>query len=127
MTDELERIRRRKMQALIDAQRDREETKEVVDEREKERVKLVTALFMPDAIDYLNQLKNTKPQLVRRIEDLAIALYLRRQLVDRIPKMGVILVQRKLEGVEPKITVKRRGEEAVSFYEAVRKDLEEQE
>ena len=69
----------------------------------------------------------TKPQLVRRIEDLAIALYLRRQLVDRIPKMGVILVQRKLEGVESKITVKRRGEEAVSFYEAVRKDLDEYE
>ena len=48
-SEELERIRRRKMQALIDAQRDREETKEVVDEREEERVKLVTALFMPDA------------------------------------------------------------------------------
>ena len=122
-SDELKRIRERKLQALIKDQERREEVKEEVEEREKEREKIIEALFLPDAVAYLEELKKTKPTLAHRIEDLAITLYLRKQLINRIPKTGVILVQRKLEGVEPKITVKRRGEDEVSFYEAVKKDL----
>ena len=121
--DELKRIRERKMQALIKEQERREAAKEIVEEREKEREKVIEALFMPDAVAYLEELKKTKPTIAHRIEDLAITLYMRNQLINRIPKNGVILVQRKLEGVEPKITVKRRGEDEVSFYEAVKKDL----
>lgn len=121
--DELKRIRERKMQALIKEQERRAAIKDEVEEREKEREQIIDALFLPDAVAYLQELKKTKPTIAHRIEDLAIALYLRRQLINRIPKSGVILVQRKLEGVEPKITVKRRGEDEVSFYEAVKKDL----
>ncbi len=122
-SDELKRIRERKLQALIKDQERREEIKGEVEEREKEREKIIEALFLPDAVAYLEELKKTKPTLAHRIEDLAITLYLRKQLINRIPKTGVILVQRKIEGVEPKITVKRRGEDEVSFYEAVKKDL----
>ncbi len=125
-SDELKRIRERKLQALIAEQQRREAANSVKIEREKEREQVVQAIFLPDAVDYLKELKKMKPDIANRIEDLAIALFLRRQLVTRIPKAGVLLVQRKLEGVEPKITVKRRGEDEVSFYEAVRKDLAEQ-
>jgi DNA-binding TFAR19-related protein (PDSD5 family) len=121
--DELKRIRERKMQALIKEQERRAAIKDEVEEREKEREQIIDALFLPDAVAYLKELKKNKPTIAHRIEELAIALYLRRQLINRIPKSGVILVQRKLEGVEPKITVKRRGEDEVSFYEAVKKDL----
>ncbi|MFW9935709.1 MAG: DNA-binding protein [Candidatus Thorarchaeota archaeon] len=121
--DELKRIRERKMQALIKEQERRAAIKDEVEEREKEREQIIDALFLPDAVVYLKELKKTKPTIAHRIEDLAIALYLRKQLINRIPKTGVILVQRKIEGVEPKITVKRRGEDEVSFYEAVKKDL----
>ncbi|MFX1577222.1 MAG: DNA-binding protein [Promethearchaeota archaeon] len=121
--DELKRIRERKMQALIKEQERRAAIKDEVEEREKEREQIIDVLFLPDAVAYLKELKKTKPTIAHRIEDLAIALYLRKQLVNRIPKSGVILVQRKIEGVEPKITVKRRGEDEVSFYEAVKKDL----
>lgn len=124
--DELKRLRERKMKALIKEQERREAIKDEVVEREKEREKIIEALFLPDAVAYLEELKKTKPIIAHRIEDLAIALYLRRQLINRIPKTGVILVQRKLEGVEPKITVKRRGEDEVSFYEAVKKDIAKQ-
>jgi DNA-binding TFAR19-related protein (PDSD5 family) len=124
--DELKRLRERKMKALIKEQERREAIKDEVAEREKEREKIVEALFLPDAVAYLEELKKTKPIIAHRIEDLAITLYLRRQLINRIPKTGVILVQRKLEGVESKITVKRRGEDEVSFYEAVKKDIAEQ-
>jgi DNA-binding TFAR19-related protein (PDSD5 family) len=124
--NELKRLRERKMKALIKEQERREAVKDEVVEREKEREKIIEALFLPDAVAYLEELKKTKPIIAHRIEDLAITLYVRRQLINRIPKTGVILVQRKLEGVEPKITVKRRGEDEVSFYEAVKKDITKQ-
>ncbi len=124
--EELKRLRDRKMQALIKEQKQREASKAKIEEREKEREQLIRSIFLPDAVAYLEELRKTKSQIANRIEDLAIALFLRRQIVNRIPKMGVILVQRKLEGIEPKIMVKRRGEDEVSFYEAVRKDLAEE-
>ncbi len=124
--NELKRLRERKMKALIKEQERREAVKDEVAEREKEREKIIEALFLPDAVAYLEELKKTKPIIAHRIEDLAITLYVRRQLINRIPKTGVILVQRKLEGVEAKITVKRRGEDEVSFYEAVKKDIAKQ-
>ena len=126
-SDELQRIRERKMKALVQEQQRKEALKSVKAEREKEREYLIQAIFLPDAVTYLEELHKTKPDLATRIEDIAITLFSRRQLITRIPKTGVILVQRKLEGVESTITVKRRGEDAVSFYEAVRKDLAEQE
>ncbi|MDO8055863.1 MAG: DNA-binding protein [Candidatus Hermodarchaeota archaeon] len=126
-TDELKRIREQKMKALVQEQQRQEALKSVKADREKERDYLIKAIFLPDAVAYLEALHKTKPDIATRIEDIAITLFTRRQLITRIPKTGVILVQRKLEGVEPKITVKRRGEEEVSFYEAVRKDLAEQE
>lgn len=125
-TDELSLIRRRKMQAILKEKKQLEAAKEVEEEQEQRRQLLLQEIFMPDAISYLTELKQTKPHLARRIEDIALTLFLQRQLVRKIPKIGVLQVQRRLEGVEPKIMVKRRGEEAVSFYESVRKDLEEQ-
>ncbi len=125
--DELARIRKRKIEALLKAKKQREEVEAASAERIKQREQILQAIFEPDAYTYLQELKTTKPQIANKIEDVALALYLRQQLLSPIPKMGVILVQRKLEGVEPTIKVKRRGEEAVSFYEAVRKDLAENE
>lgn len=126
-SDELQRIRERKMKAIVKEHQRQEALKSVKADREKERDYLIKTIFLPDAVAYLEELHKTKPDIAARIEDIAITLFTRRQLISRIPKTGVILVQRKLEGVEPKITVKRRGEEEVSFYEAVRKDLAEQE
>jgi DNA-binding TFAR19-related protein (PDSD5 family) len=107
--DELQRIRERKMKALVQEQQRQEALKTIKTEREKEREYLIKAIFLPDAVTYLEALHKTKPDLAARIEDIAITLYSRRQLITRIPKTGVILVQRKC------------------FYEAVRKDLSEQE
>ena len=123
--DELQRIRERKMKALVQERQQQEALKSVKADREKERDYLIKAIFLPDAVAYLEALHKTKPDIAARIEDIAITLFSRRQLITQIPKTGVILVQRKLEGVESKITVKRRGEEEVSFYEAMRKDLAE--
>jgi DNA-binding TFAR19-related protein (PDSD5 family) len=124
-TDELTRIRQRKLQALLERQRQQEAAKQAVAEKAKEREKLVQAIFMPDAVTYLNQMRQTKPQLATQIEDIAIMLFSEQQLVEPIPKEGVQLVERRLEGVESRITVKRRGREATTLYETVRKDLTE--
>ncbi|MFX1561730.1 MAG: DNA-binding protein [Promethearchaeota archaeon] len=125
--DELARIRQRKIHALVEEKRRQEVAKEAKAVQKKEREKLLRIIFMPDAIAYLEELRKSKPQLASRIEDIAILLYSQQQLPGQIPKMGVLLVQRRLEGVESRITVKRRGEDAVSLYEAVRKDLSEHE
>ena len=124
-TDELARIRQRKIEALREQQRRQEAVKRAEAERAKEREKLVQAIFMPDAVAYLNQMRQSKPQLATQIEDIAIMLFSEQQLVEPIPKAGVQLVERRLEGVESRITVKRRGRDATSLYEAVRKDLTE--
>ncbi|MFX1475755.1 MAG: DNA-binding protein [Promethearchaeota archaeon] len=125
-SDELSIIRRRKLQAILKEKKQLEIAREAEEEQERKRQQLLQEIFMPDATAYLAELKQTKPHLATRIEDIALTLFLRRQLVRRIPKIGVLQVQRRLEGVEPKIMVKRRGEDAISFYESVRKDLEEQ-
>lgn len=124
--EELERIRRRKLQALLEERRRREETQRAAEEKAQRRQRLIQAIFEPDALAYLERLRHSKPALATRIEDIAIYLFLRRQLVYKITKEGVIMVQRRLEGVSPRIMVKRRGEEAVSLYEAIKKDLNEQ-
>lgn len=125
-SDELSLIRRRKLQAILKEKKQQEAAREVEEEQEQRRQQLLREIFMPDAFSYLVELRQTKPHLATRIEDIALSLFLRRQLVRKIPKIGVLQVQRRLEGVEPKIMVKRRGEDAISFYESVRKDLEEQ-
>jgi DNA-binding TFAR19-related protein (PDSD5 family) len=124
-TDELTRIRQRKLQALLEQRRRQEAATQAEAEKGKEREKLVQAIFMPDAVTYLSQMRQTKPQLATQIEDIAIMLFSEQQLVEPIPKAGVQLVERRLEGVESRITVKRRGREASSLYEVVRKDLTE--
>ncbi len=125
-SDELSLIRRRKLQSIFRKKKQQEIAREAEEVQEQQRQQLLLEIFMPDATTYLAALRQTKPHLATRIEDIALTLFLRRQLVRRIPKIGVLQVQRRLEGVEPKIMVKRRGEDAISFYESVRKDLEEQ-
>ena len=56
-SDELKRIRERKLQALIAEQQRREAANSVKTEREKEREQVVQAIFLPDAVDYLKELK----------------------------------------------------------------------
>jgi DNA-binding TFAR19-related protein (PDSD5 family) len=124
-SDELAEIRQRKLQALLERQRRQEAAKQAEAEQVKEREKLIQAIFMPDAVAYLNEMQKSKPQLAKQIEDIAIMLYSEEQLLEPIPKEGVQLVERRLEGVESRITVKRRGKEATSLYEVVRKDLTE--
>jgi len=123
--EELARIRRRKLQALLEERRRREEARREVEARAERRQRLLRAIFEPGALAYLEKLKVSKPGLAARIEDIALYLFMRRQLVYRITREGVVAVQRRLEGVGPRIMVKRRGEEAVSLYEAVRRDLSE--
>jgi len=124
-TDELARIRQRKLQALLEQQRRQEAAIQAEAEQAKEREKLIQAIFTPDAVAYLNQMQESRPQLATQIEDIAIMLFSEQQLVEPIPKAGVLLVERRLQGIEPRITVKRRGKEATSLYEVIRKDLTE--
>jgi len=121
--DELARIRQRKLQALREQQRQQEAAKQAEAEQAKEREKLIQSIFLPDAVAYLNEMRQSKPELATQIEDIAIMLFSEQQLFEPIPKTGVQLVERRLGGVESRITVKRRGKEATSLYEVVRKDL----
>ena len=87
------------MQAILKQKKQQEAAKEVEEEQEQRRQLLLREIFMPDALSYLAELRDTKPHLARRIEDIALTLFLQRQLIRKIPKIGVLQVQRRLEGV----------------------------
>ncbi|MFX1493734.1 MAG: hypothetical protein ACFFBZ_05590 [Promethearchaeota archaeon] len=117
---ELEKIRLRKMQALMDAKK-REQTvkNRVVSISEKVDFILRTVLA-PDAYSYLNNLKTKEPMVYQNIYnelispdviqniDYLIAIIRQRGSVPRkIPLDVIIYIERKVKGIKGKIQVKK--------------------
>lgn len=113
--DELEAIKRRKMMELMHkylAQKQQEDKQEDAQKEMTEKKEMVLKYVMlPDALSYLENLRKNKPKIVEQIEDAVIVLVAYRRLQRKIDKIDVIRIERKLEGVEPRIMFKRRGED----------------
>ncbi|MFB0560945.1 MAG: DNA-binding protein [Candidatus Lokiarchaeia archaeon] len=117
--DELETIKRRKMMELMqkylaqkqqeDKQKDEQEDaqKELAEKKEM----VLRYVMLPDALSYLENLRKTKPKIVEQIEDAIIVLVANRRLQRKIDKIDIMRIERKLEGVEPRIMFKKRGED----------------
>lgn len=113
--DELEAIKRRKMMELMHkylAQKQQEDKQEDAQKELTEKKEMVLKYVMlPDALSYLENLRKNKPKIVEQIEDAVIVLVAYRRLQRKIDKIDVMRIERKLEGVEPRIMFKRRGED----------------
>ena len=117
---ELEKIRLRKMKAIVEAKR-RNETiqKRVVSISDKIDFVLKVVLA-PDAYNYLNKIKEREPHVYQKIYgelispdvvtsiDYLISIIQRRGGIPRkIPLDAIIYLERKAKGIRSKIQVKR--------------------
>ncbi len=119
---ELERIRRRKMEALLAREkklREQQESKQKVD---NERQKLLQRFLAPDAASYLEGLRKTQPAIAKRIEDVFLYLIVYRGVRQMFSQLDVRYVERQIKGEGPRIRIQRDGEVS-DFSEYVREAI----
>lgn len=129
--DELEKIKQRKLRQILERAEQmkstkaklEKETKEQATEVKKARMQILSRILEPDANKYLAQLRDSKPEIAQRIENIILSLFLQKQLIS-VSKVQIRALERRLEGVEPSIMVKRRGKKMKSFSDAIRKEDE---
>jgi programmed cell death protein 5 len=113
--EELEAIKRRKMMELMQknlAQKQEKEKQENAQSEQAERKEMVLKyVLLPDGLNYLKSLRDTKPQIAEQIEDAIIVLVAQRKIQRKLDKIDIMRAERKLEGVEPRIMYKKRGED----------------
>lgn len=127
--DELEKIKQRKLKRLLERAEKRQamkEKEEEVQQAKETRVKEARSYILartldPEASDYLAHLKTTKPDIAQQIESIIVTLVIQRRL-NYVTKVYIRALERRIEGVEPSILVKRRGKEAETLSDAIRKD-----
>jgi len=131
---ELEKIKMRKLQAIMDAQKMHESSqKQQVNVAEKINYVLQIVLA-PDAYRYLNKLRNEEPRIFQGIYnelispdvvqniDLLISI-IRRQggVPRRIPLDAIIYLERQMKGIKGKIKVKKGDGEMMDLGSYLKK------
>ena len=119
--DELERIKKRKLMELMKEAKDRERKEERQKEVESTKDQMLKTICMPDAYQYLESLRKAKPKTAIEIERIIIFLTTRRKLGGKVTKTGVMILERRIERVGPKIRIKHRGEDLMDISEKLRK------
>lgn len=127
--DELEKIKQRKLRQLLEraeqqqaAKAHQENEQQNQEDKEREmRTQLLDRYLDSEARQYITQMNATKPQTAQHIETIIISLILQNR-VNYITKVQIRALERRIEGVEPSISVKRRGKKIESFSDAIRKD-----
>lgn len=113
--EELEAIKRRKMMELMQKNLSQKQQKEkqenVQKELEEKKETVLKYVLMSDALNYLENLRKTKPKIAEQIEEAIIVLVAQKRILRKLDKIDIMRVERKLEGVEPRIMFKPRGEE----------------
>ena len=117
---ELEKIRMKKLQALMEAQKRNQSSQEKVSTIWEKVDYILKAVLMPDAYTYLYQLKMNEsqvynwiinelisPDVIENIDYLLAIISQRGGVPRRIPKDVIILLERKAKGIKSKIQVKQ--------------------
>jgi DNA-binding TFAR19-related protein (PDSD5 family) len=122
MTDELERIRVRKMEELRRQAAQRQKLEEDKKKGEDAKKKILAVVFEPDATQYLIELKKRDATTAAEIENTILKLVLSRQLKYKVDAVDIETLERRIKGIEPKITIKRRGKEEVDLTDKLKED-----
>lgn len=131
---ELEKIKMRKMQAIMDAQKMRESSqKRQISIAEKINYVLQIVLA-PDAYKYLNKLRTEEPRVFQGIYnelispdvvqniDLLISIIQRQGGVSRrIPLDAIIYLERQIKGIKGKIKIKKGDGEMMDLSSYLKK------
>ena len=117
---ELEKLRMRKMKALMDAQKRHQVTQERVVSFNDKVLYVLRAVLAPDAFSYLERINSNEPMVYQAIFnelvsqdvianiDYLIAIINRQGGVPRkIPLDAIIYLERKVKGIKGKIQVKK--------------------
>ncbi|MFX0059942.1 MAG: DNA-binding protein [Candidatus Hodarchaeota archaeon] len=117
---ELEKIRLRKMKALMQAQKQQQETKEQIMSLSEKINFILRAVLNPDAYSYLDNIRMKEPNVYRAIYnelvspevirdiDYLIAIISKQGGVPRrIPLDVIIYLERKVKGIKGTVKVKR--------------------
>ena len=82
---------------------------------------LLRNVLHPDAYDYLTRVEKEDSEVASKIKNVVLNLYLRG--FRKIDRLTLRLIERKIKGEEPKIFVKRRGEEVMELKSAIKKRI----
>lgn len=117
---ELEKLRMRKMKALMDAQKRHQVTQERVVSFNDKVLYVLRVVLAPDAFSYLERIKSNEPMVYQAIFnelvspdvianiDYLIAIINRQGGIPRkIPLDAIIYLERKVKGIKGKIQVKK--------------------
>ncbi len=125
--DELEKIKRRKMKRFLERaeQLQSEEKKLKTNQQEQAtrvqeaRSQILAKILDPEARQYLAYLNDTKPNTAQKIESTILPLVLQNRIFY-VSKIDIRALERRVEGVESSILVKRRGEKIKTISDAMR-------
>jgi len=125
MVDELERIKLKKMEEL----RKQMELKQKLEEDRKKtgetKKKILAAVLEPTAFQYLEQLWKRDVPTAEEIENLIVRLALSKQLKYKLEQVELEALERRIKGIEPKITIKRRGSDEIDLTEKLKEDADD--
>ncbi|TXT55533.1 MAG: hypothetical protein BAJALOKI2v1_660018 [Promethearchaeota archaeon] len=131
---ELNKIRMKKLQAMMDAQKRKEVAQQESDSLSDKINFVLRVVLSPDAHEYLNKLKEKEPKVYQRIHNELISqdviqnidylIYIiqkRGGVPRRIPKEVIIYLERQIKGVKSSIKVKR-GDDIMDLGSYLTKD-----
>ena len=117
---ELDKIRMKKLKAIMDAQKRNQASQEKVTSVWEKVDYILRAVMMPDAYTYLNHLKTNEPQIyqqiinelitpdvIQSIDYLMATIAQTGSIPRRIPKDVIIMLERQAKGIKSKIKVKQ--------------------
>ena len=117
---ELEKIRLKKMKALMESQKMQQAAKERVNGIYEKIDFVLRSVMAPDAYNYLNKLKSTdplvyqriygelvSPEVIQEIDYLVAVIRQRGAALRRIPLDAIIYLERKIKGIKSSIKVKQ--------------------
>lgn len=124
MSDELEKIKLRKLGELRKQAVERQKVEESKKKTDETKKKILLAVLEPDATRYLEELRARDAATAAEIEDTVVRAVLTRQLRYKLEAVDVEALERRIKGIEPRIVIKRRGRDEVEFDEKLKEDAE---
>jgi hypothetical protein len=131
---ELDKIRMKKMQAMMEAKKRNEAIQERVVSVSDKLDYVLKIVLAPDAYSYLNNLKNNEqyvyqaiynelisPDVIQNIDYLLTIIRSRGGVPRQIPLDAIIYLERKVKGIRSKIQVKR-GDDMMDLGSFLTKD-----
>ena len=131
---ELEKIRMKKMQAIMEAKRRKEAAQERKVSISEKIDYLLQVVLAPDAYNHLINLKNNEqyiyqaiynelisPDVIQNIDYLLAIINNRGGVPRKIPLDAIIYLERKVKGIRSKIQVKR-GDDMMDLSSFLTKD-----